>query len=109
MLALPGHVLTASCRVLIRGANPRTLVRLMTRLVTIADGDTRALVYPEQGFQLHGFDVGATQVISGPRGAREPADRRYGNPVLFPSCGLSTGSRPNHWDYQGQSLLMQPH
>jgi galactose mutarotase-like enzyme len=29
--------------------------------------------------------------------------------VLFPSCGLSTGSRPNHWDYQGQSLLMQPH
>jgi hypothetical protein len=81
----------------------------MNRLVTLSDGDSRAFVYPEQGFQLHGFDVGTTQVVYGPRGAREPADRRYGNPVLFPSVGLTTGSRPHHWDHQGQSLLMQQH
>jgi galactose mutarotase-like enzyme len=81
----------------------------MNRLVTLTDGDSRALVYPEQGFQLHGFDVGQTQVISGPRGAREPADRRYGNPVLFPSVGLTTGARPHHWEHDGQSLQMQPH
>jgi len=81
----------------------------MDRLVTLTDGETRALIYPEQGFQLHGFDVGPTQVIYGPRGAREPADRRYGNPVLFPSVGLTTGSRANHWDHQGQSLLMATH
>ena len=81
----------------------------MNRLVTLKDGETTALVYPEQGFQLHGFDVGSTQVIHGPRGAREPADRRYGNPVLFPSVGLTTGTRPHHWDHDGQSLLMQGH
>jgi galactose mutarotase-like enzyme len=81
----------------------------MTRLVTISDGDTRALCYPEQGFQLHGFDVGATQVVYGPRGAREPLDRRYGNPVLFPSVGLTTGARPHHWEHEGQQLLMQQH
>jgi galactose mutarotase-like enzyme len=81
----------------------------MDRLVTLTDGDSRALVYPEQGFQLHGFDVGPTQVVYGPRGAREPADRRYGNPVLFPAVGLTTGNRPNHWDNQDQSLLMGTH
>jgi galactose mutarotase-like enzyme len=81
----------------------------MNRLVTLVDGETRALVYPEQGFQLHGFDVGSTQVVHGPRGAREPADRRYGNPVLFPSVGVTSGSRPHHWDHDGQSLLMQQH
>jgi galactose mutarotase-like enzyme len=81
----------------------------MNRLVTLVDGETRALVYPEQGFQLHGFDVGSTQVVHAPRGAREPADRRYGNPVLFPSVGVTSGSRPHHWDHDGQSLLMQQH
>jgi galactose mutarotase-like enzyme len=81
----------------------------MNRLVTLTDHETKAFIYPEQGFQLHGFDVGATQVVHGPRGAREPADRRYGNPVLFPSVGVTSGSRPHHWDHQGQSLLMQQH
>jgi galactose mutarotase-like enzyme len=81
----------------------------MDRLVTLTDGDSRALIYPEQGFQLHGFDVGGTQVVYGPRGSREPADRRYGNPVLFPSVGLTTGTRANHWDREGQALLMGTH
>jgi galactose mutarotase-like enzyme len=94
---------------LIPAANPSTLAGLMNRLVTLTDGESRALIYPEQGFQLHGFDVGATQVVHGARGAREPADRRAGNPILFPSVGLTSGSRPHHWDHQGQSLLMQQH
>jgi galactose mutarotase-like enzyme len=94
---------------LIREANPSTLTGLMNRLVTLTDHETRAFIYPEQGFQLHGFDVGSTQVVYGPRGAREPLDRRYGNPVLFPSVGVSNGSRLHHWDHQGQSLLMQQH
>jgi galactose mutarotase-like enzyme len=81
----------------------------MDRLVTLTDGESKALIYPEQGFQLHGFDVGATQVVYGPRGAREPADRRYGNPVLFPAVGLTTGTRPNHWDKDGQTQLMGTH
>lgn len=81
----------------------------MNRLVTLTDGESKALIYPEQGFQLHGFDVGATQVVHGPRGAREPADRRYGNPVLFPAVGLTTGTRFNHWDRDGQQLLMGTH
>jgi galactose mutarotase-like enzyme len=81
----------------------------MSRLVTLTDGDTRALLYPEQGFQLHGFSVGPTEVVYGPPGPREPADRRYGNPVLFPSVGLTSGSRPHHWDHDGQPLQMHQH
>jgi galactose mutarotase-like enzyme len=29
--------------------------------------------------------------------------------VLFPSVGLTTGTRPHHWDHEGQSLQMQTH
>jgi galactose mutarotase-like enzyme len=85
----------------------------VSRLIVLEDGGSRALVYPEQGFQLHGFDAAlggkTVEVVFGPRGAREPADRRYGNPVLFPSVGLSTGSAPNTWEHGGRALLMQQH
>lgn len=85
-----------------------------TRLLILDDGKNRALIYPEQGFQLHGFDVRVAsgqqfQAISAPRGAREPFDRRYGNPVLFPSVGLSNGSQQDHWDHAGRALLMPMH
>src|SRR4051812_23771531 len=98
--------------------NSSSLTSLMSdaasRLVLLDDGESQAWVYPEQGFQLHGFDVGglgATRIpaVHGPRGAREPADRRYGNPVLFPSVGLTHGPRQHHWEHDGQALLMQPH
>jgi galactose mutarotase-like enzyme len=84
-----------------------------SRLVVLDDGESRAHVYPEQGFQLHGFDVGLdgrrVPVIYGPPGPIEPTDRRYGNPVLFPSVGVSHGSQPDSWDHGGRALLMQPH
>lgn len=87
-----------------------------SRLLILDDGKNRALLYPEQGFQLHGFDVGVAgagaapvQAISAPRGGREPIDRRYGNPVLFPSVGVSNGSQPDHWDHGGRPLLMPMH
>src|SRR5262245_24912380 len=84
-----------------------------SRLVSLEDGDSRALVYPEHGFQLHAFDtvIGGreVQLISGPGGPREPDDRRYGNPVLFPAAGRSNGSQPDHWDHHGKPLFMPQH
>jgi galactose mutarotase-like enzyme len=85
-----------------------------SRLIEISDGASRALVYPEQGFQLHAFTAGLpdgrrVEVIYGPAGAREPADRRYGNPVLFPAVGLSHGTLPNSWDHDGRALQMAQH
>jgi galactose mutarotase-like enzyme len=87
---------------------------ITSRLITLDDGESRALVYPEQGFQLHAFDVGLgagrrVPAIFGPPGPSEPPDRRYGNPVLFPSVGLSHGSQPDSWDHGGRALLMQQH
>jgi galactose mutarotase-like enzyme len=86
-----------------------------SRLVTLDDGESRATVYPEQGFQLRGFEVGIgggqpTRVVFAPApGEREPADRRYGNPVLFPSVGASHGPQPESWQSGGRTLLMPQH
>jgi galactose mutarotase-like enzyme len=85
-----------------------------SRLVVLDDGESRALIYPEQGFQLHGFAVslGGTrrvEVVYGQGGRPEPADRRHGNPVLFPACGASNGSQPDSWDHGGHALLMPQH
>jgi galactose mutarotase-like enzyme len=93
----------------------RSLSTLMsTRLLVLQDGESRAHIYPEQGFQLHGFDVGLgagrrVAAIYGPPGPLEPVDRRYGNPVLFPSVGLSHGTQPDTWEHNGRALLMQQH
>jgi galactose mutarotase-like enzyme len=85
-----------------------------SRLLVLDDGESRALIYPEQGFQLHGFDVGLgggrrVAAIYGPPAPLEPVDRRYGNPVLFPSVGLSHGTHPDTWEHNGRALLMQQH
>jgi galactose mutarotase-like enzyme len=74
-------------------------------------------VYPEQGFQLHGFaaSVGAgagsrvVDAVYAPAGEREPDDRRYGNPVLFPSVGVTSGAEPDRWTYRGRAMPMQQH
>jgi galactose mutarotase-like enzyme len=87
------------------------------RLVRLDNGQCRALVYPEQGFQLHGLTTAASvggapvEVIFGPPDGREPADRRYGNPVLFPSVGVTSGpgSEPDRWSHAGRLFTMQQH
>jgi galactose mutarotase-like enzyme len=79
----------------------------------LEDGRARALVYPELGFQLFGYEVEvagrSVEVISAPAEVREPPDRRYGNPVLFPAAGVSNGSAPDCWDHAGRALLMPQH
>lgn len=84
-----------------------------SRLISLEDGQSRALVYPERGFQLYGFEttVGGrpVELLHAPPVDREPADRRYGNPVLFPAVGVSNGSRPDSWDHRGHALPMPPH
>lgn len=86
------------------------------RLIRLEDGASSALVYPEQGFQLRGFataiasrpDLGRVETIFAPPG-REPADRRYGNPVLFPSVGVTHGAEPDRWSHGGRLLPMPQH
>jgi galactose mutarotase-like enzyme len=86
---------------------------LASRLITLADDRSRARLYPERGFQLHGFEttVGDQRVelLHAPPVDREPADRRYGNPVLFPAVGVSNGTRPDSWDHDGHPLPMPSH
>jgi galactose mutarotase-like enzyme len=84
-----------------------------SRLIALDDGASRALVYPERGFQLFAYQASVggkrVDVIHTPPGDIEPADRRYGNPVLFPAVGVSNGSQADHWDRAGASLPMPPH
>lgn len=84
-----------------------------SRFITLQDGGSQALVYPERGYQLFGFSTEVKgqkiEVIYTPPGDIEPADRRYGNPILFPAVGVSNGSRADYWDYQGAALPMPPH
>jgi galactose mutarotase-like enzyme len=86
---------------------------LASRLIELTDGKSRARVYPERGFQLFSYeaDIGGKKVetIYVPPPGREPADRRYGNPVLFPAVGVSSGSRPDGWDHRGSWLPMPMH
>ncbi|HEY3235762.1 MAG TPA: hypothetical protein VGJ84_13680 [Polyangiaceae bacterium] len=87
---------------------------MSSRFVYLDNGEGRAWIYPEQGFQLFGFeakrrDGRPVQVVFGPAGPHESADRRYGNPILFPSPGVSNGSQPNSWDYRGRALPMPQH
>jgi galactose mutarotase-like enzyme len=86
-------------------------------LVRLGSGASHALVYPEQGFQLHAFSVAVegraggapVELVYGPPGPREPADRRYGNPVLFPSVGVTFGAEADRWRHGGRLLPMQQH
>ena len=88
-----------------------------SRLVRLDNGECRALVYPEQGFQLRGFTTtvagragGAPiEAIFSPADAREPADRRHGNPVLFPSVGVTHGAEADRWSHGGRLLPMPQH
>jgi galactose mutarotase-like enzyme len=85
------------------------------RHVLLQRGNKRAWIYPEQGFQLHGFEQemgerGVARVIYAPGTMTEPFDRRYGNPVLFPSPSRSqSGAGPDTWKWNGRTLPMPFH
>jgi galactose mutarotase-like enzyme len=88
-----------------------------SRLLRLGNGASHALVYPEQGFQLHAFSAAVggraggepLDLVYGPSGEREPFDRRYGNPVLFPSVGVTFGPEADRWTHGGRALPMQQH
>ncbi len=88
-----------------------------SRLVRLDNGRLRALIYPEQGFALRGVRAvpegrpagEPVEVIFAPPDGREPADRRYGNPILFPSVGVTSGVEPDRWSHDGRALPMQQH
>lgn len=85
------------------------------RLVLIRHGRKRAWIYPEQGFQLHGFEQdfgrqGIASVIYSPGALVEPADRRHGNPVLFPNPGVVRHRQgPERWEWRDRILPMPFH
>ena len=86
-----------------------------SRLVLLKHRNKRAWVYPEQGFQLYGFeqDFGKTtaaSVIYAPDRNREPPERRYGNPILFPNPGFSQSDHGlNTWIWQEKALSIPLH
>jgi len=87
---------------------------LRSRLLELSSGHSRALVYPEQGFQLYAFDVKeaqrVTRVVHASDGPFEPWDRRHGNPILFPSiCESFAGEQRGAWLHDGKPLLMPLH
>ncbi len=88
---------------------------MKSRLVEIRHGDMRALVYPERGFQLYGFerDFGRGDpfpAIYAPSLDAEPDQRRYGNPVLFPCCGISShAGGTDLWSRAGKTWPMPGH
>jgi galactose mutarotase-like enzyme len=84
------------------------------RLIPIVGESMRAWVYPEQGFQLFGLEYKRGKswipVIFAPDMDREPADRRYGNPILFPAPSAShAGEILNAWSHDGEVHPMAFH
>src|SRR5476649_2091067 len=85
------------------------------RFIQIAQGNKRAWIYPEQGFQLYGFEqeMGTAEtaaVVHVPDLRREPADRRYGNPILFPNPSVAiTDHGPDTWVLKDKPLSMPAH
>ena len=86
---------------------------LADRLIHLSTETARAQVYPERGLQLFGFQVlrgrDWVEAIYAPRDAIEPADRRYGNPVLFPAVDVSNAGQPDSWLLEGANLPMPSH
>ncbi len=88
---------------------------MISRLIEIRHADLCARVYPERGFQLYGFErdaagEGTLPLIYVPSLDREPDQRRYGNPVLFPCCGISKSRHgENTWEWKGRAYPMPPH
>ena len=106
---------------LTRPGRSRYAARMATaspsRLVRLGDGASHALVYPEQGFQLHGFAA----VVDG-RAGGAPIELVYGPPgrasrptgVTATRCcsrrsGVTFGAEADRWAHDGRALPMQQH
>lgn len=85
------------------------------RLISIKSSDKRAWIYPEQGFQLHGFEQdfgksGGVSAIYAPDTPIEPPDRRYGNPILFPNPSRACSKHGiDTWIWKDKALSMPFH
>ena len=85
------------------------------RHLLLQQGNKRAWVYPEQGFQLHGFEQdmgerGTARIIYAPGTTPEPFDRRYGNPILFPTPSRSQSrAGQDTWEWKDEVLPMPFH
>ncbi len=85
-----------------------------SRIIPISQGDQRAWVYPEHGFQLYGYEHKINgkniPVIHVPGLEREPLDRRYGNPILFPAPSVTHSSHGREsWVCEDKVLPMPAH
>ena len=88
---------------------------MKSRLISLKHKNKRALLYPEQGFQLYSFEQdfgkrGVASIIYSPKTLTEPEDRRYGNPILFPSpsrCYSKYGATT--WVWKERCFTMPPH
>jgi len=88
---------------------------MKSRLIVLKAHKQRAWVYPEHGFQLFGYERelgrGRTiPVIYAPDREREPSDRRYGNPILFPNPSPSHSAHGlDTWVWNGKVFAIPGH
>lgn len=88
---------------------------LNPRLIPISHQNKRAWIYPEQGFQIHGFEQTmpnhvVAQVLRPVTMHMEPADRHFGNPILFPNPGAIIGPQGrNTWSWKDKIYPMSFH
>jgi len=86
---------------------------MKSRLISIAQGDQLAWIYPEHGFQLFDYEQKIRgkkiSVVYAPNLDHEPADRRYGNPILFPPSGSCSKHGSDTWVWNGKVLPMPGH
>jgi galactose mutarotase-like enzyme len=88
--------------------------RMKSRLVTLNFKNKTAWIYPEQGLQLYGFEENLNgaiaKVVDFPPNCTEPDDRRYGNPILFPSPSRTFSKHGiDLWEWNGKIYRMPFH
>jgi galactose mutarotase-like enzyme len=87
---------------------------MKSRLVNLKFKNKTAWIYPEQGLQLYGYEENlngtVATVVDFPLNCEEPADRRYGNPILFPAPSKTFSKQgPDLWEWNGKVYRMPFH
>ena len=86
-----------------------------SRLIALDDGTSRALLYPERGFQLFGYQ--AERGRQAGRRSSTPRPATSSRPTAATAtrcCSPRSGcqqrlAQADHWDHEGASLPMPPH